>query len=128
MTVLLDTHAFLWFVLDDPQLSPAAKTLIENPATDVFVSPARYWEVAIKVQLGKYALPIPFRQFMDTHIAANAFAVLPIEVRHVEPLTTLPLHHRDPFDRLIIAQAIVENIPTVSADVAFDAYPITRLW
>ncbi len=128
MRVLLDTHAFLWFILDDPQLSPVAKSLIEDPANDVAVSPASYWEVAIKVQLGKYALPIPFRQFMDTHIAANAFEVVPVEVRHVEPLTTLPLHHKDPFDRLIIAQALVEGIPVVSADAAFDAYPVTRLW
>lgn len=128
MRALLDTHAFLWFILDDPQLTPVAKALIEDPATEVLVSPASYWEVAIKVQLGKYALPIPFRQFMDTHIAANAFVVLPVEVRHVEPLTTLPLHHRDPFDRLIIAQAMAEGIPTVSGDTAFDDYPVTRLW
>lgn len=128
MRVLLDTHAFLWFILDDPQLSPAAKAVIENPANDVCVSPASYWEIAIKIQLGKYSLPLPLRQFMDTHLAANAFDVIPVEPRHVEPLTTLPLHHKDPFDRLIISQAIVEGITVVSADTAFDSYPVTRLW
>lgn len=128
MRVLLDTHAFLWFILDDSQLSGTAKGIIENPANDVAVSPASYWEIAIKIQLGKYALQEPFRQFFDTHIAVNAFEVIPIEPRHAEPLTTLPLHHKDPFDRLIIAQAMVEGIPVVSADGAFDAYPVTRLW
>ena len=128
MRVLLDTHAFLWFILDDPQLSPSAKAAIEDPANEVAVSPATYWEIAIKVQLGKYALPIPFRQFMDIHLAANAFDILPVEVRHVEPLTALPLHHKDPFDRLIIAQAIGEGMPVVTADVLFDPYPVQRLW
>ena len=116
MRALLDTHAFLWFILDDPQLTPVAKALIEDPATEVLVSPASYWEVAIKVQLGKYALPIPFRQFMDTHIAANAFVVLPVEVRHVEPLTTLPLHHRDPFDRMLAAHSLTAGLPLCTKD------------
>ncbi len=128
MRVLLDTHAFLWFILDDPQLSPTAKAVIENPANDVAVSPASYWEIAIKIQLGKYSLHSPFRQFFESHIAANAFEIIPVEPRHIEPLTTLPLHHKDPFDRLIIAQAMVEGIPVVSADGAFDAYSVTRLW
>lgn len=131
MRVLLDTHAFLWFILADSQLSGAAKGIIENPGNDVAVSPASYWEIAIKIQLGKYALQEPFRQFFDKHVATNNFSIIPVEPRHAEPLTTLPTsppYHKDPFDRLIIAQAMVEGIPVVSADRAFDAYPVTVHW
>ena len=128
MRVLLDTHAFLWFILADPQLSPAAKLLIEAPANDVDVSPASYWEIAIKIKLGKYALPQPYQSFMESLIAGNDFRILHIEPRHTAVLTTLPPHHKDPFDRLLIAQAMVEGIPIVSADDKFDLYKVRRLW
>jgi PIN domain nuclease of toxin-antitoxin system len=126
--VLLDTHAFLWFLLDDPQLAANARALIEDPANDVEISPASYWEIAIKNGLGKYALPEPYDVFMEREIADNDFRILHIEPRHTAILTTLPAHHKDPFDRLIIAQGIVEGIPVVSGDAAFDRYPVTRLW
>lgn len=128
MRLLLDTHSFLWFVLNDAQLSPAAAALIANPQNHIEISPATYWEIAIKVGLGKYVLADALDVFIERELAANDFHILPIEPRHAAPLTTLPLHHRDPFDRLIIAQALTEQIPIVSADTAFDAYPITRLW
>src|SRR5438874_5031314 len=114
MRVLLDTHAFLWFILDDARLSSSAKTLIEDPANDVEVSPASYWEIAIKIRLGKYTLPEPYATFMERQIAGNDFHILHIEPRHTSVLTTLPFHHRDPFDRLLVAQAMVEGIPIVS--------------
>lgn len=128
MRLLLDTHAFLWFLLDDPQLSATARTLIEDPANDVEVSPASYWEIAIKIKLNKYALPEPYRVFMEREIVDNDFRILHIEPKHTALLTTMPLHHRDPFDRLLVAQALVESIALVSNDLALDAYGTNRLW
>jgi PIN domain nuclease of toxin-antitoxin system len=124
--LLLDTHTFLWFLLEDPQLSTTANNLIVDPASDIEVSPATYWEMAIKISLGKYALPEPYD--IEREIATNDFHILPIEPKHTAVLTTLPFHHRDPFDRLLIAQAMAEAIPILSVDTAFDAYPVTRLW
>lgn len=128
MRLLLDTHTFLWFVLNDPLLSANARGLIVDPHNEIEISPATYWEIAIKIGIGKYSLSEPLQVFFDRELAANQFRVLHIEPRHVAPLTTLPFHHRDPFDRLIIAQAMVEQIPVVSIDAAFDAYPVRRLW
>ena len=128
MRVLLDTHTFLWFLLEDPQLSTTASDVIIDPTNDIEVSPATYWEIAIKIRLGKYALPEPYDIFIEREITTNDFHILPIEPKHTAVLTTLPLHHRDPFDRLLIAQALVEAIPILSVDTAFDAYPVTRLW
>ena len=128
MRALLDTHAFLWFILDDSQLSASARTLIEDPTNDFEASPASYWEIAIKIKLGKYALPQPYRSFMESHIAVNDFHILPIELKHTALLTTMPLHHKDPFDRLLVAQALAEGIPLVSVDDKFDPYGVTRHW
>lgn len=128
MRVVLDTHALLWFALDDPQLSPAAQATIVDPANQVWVSPASWWEIGIKTSLGKYTLTVPHEVFFDAAIADNGFRVLPIEPRHTAALIGLPHHHKDPFDRLIIAQAIVEQMPVLSADVAFDSYPVRRIW
>ena len=125
---MLDTHALLWFVLGDKQLSLAARQLIENSASFKFVSPTSYWEIAIKISIGKYALNEPYETFFDRAIRQNGFQILPIEPRHTVALTTLPYHHRDPFDRLMIAQAMIERQTIVSADTALDAYPIQRLW
>jgi PIN domain nuclease of toxin-antitoxin system len=128
MRLLLDTHTFLWFILDDPRLSSTGRSLIEDPVNDVEVSPASYWEIAIKIRLGKYVLPQPYQQFVESQIAANDFHILSIEPRHTALLTTMPLHHKDPFDRLIVAQTLYEDIPLVSADVQLDAYGVKRLW
>jgi PIN domain nuclease of toxin-antitoxin system len=126
--MLLDTHTFLWFVLGDPRLTANATASIEEPGNEKLVSPASYWEIAIKISLGKYTLSKPYEEFMERGIVENGFVILPIELKHTAVLTTLPFHHRDPFDRLIIAQAMVEGIAVVSGDAAFDAYPVTRLW
>ncbi len=128
MTVLLDTHAFLWFVLDSPQLSDTARELIADPASDVLVSPASYWEIAIKVSLSKLDLHASYEEFMARGIEGNQFDVLPINTRHTAVVSKLPFHHRDPFDRLLVAQATVEQLAIVSADSALDAYEVTRLW
>lgn len=112
MKLLLDTHALLWFCLDDIRLSEDARSLIADGANDVLVSPANYWEIAIKVSLGKYAIDGDFAIFFEDQISENRFTALPISVRHAAEVSRLPFHHRDPFDRLLIAQAIVEQVPT----------------
>jgi PIN domain nuclease of toxin-antitoxin system len=112
--LLLDTHAFLWFLLDDPQVSADALNLLTDPANQKLISPASYWEIAIKIRLGKYALPVAFEPFMTDQIARNHFTIVPITVAHAAVLTTLELHHRDPFDRLLVAQAMIEDLPLVS--------------
>jgi PIN domain nuclease of toxin-antitoxin system len=126
--VLLDTHAFLWFVTDDPQLSTAARAVIVDSVNQVLVSPASYWEIAIKVRLGKYLLSVPYLAFITEGIEGNDFQALPVEPRHTDLLTTMPFHHRDPFDRLLVAQGLAEAIPLVSGDARLDAYRVDRLW
>jgi len=126
--MLLDTHAFLWFITDDKKLSSTAKASIADAVNVILVSPASYWEIAIKISIGKYPLTVPFETFITQGIEGNEFDILPIKPNHTAMLTTLPFHHRDPFDRLVIAQALVEQIPIVSADVDFEAYPVTRIW
>ena len=128
MRLLLDTQAFLWFVLDDPRMSATASTYVTSPDNDIEISPASYWEIAIKISLKKYELQEPYEVFMERELATNQFRILPIEPRHTAVLTSLPFHHRDPFDRLLVAQAMVENIPLISNDMALDAYPVQRLW
>jgi PIN domain nuclease of toxin-antitoxin system len=128
MRLLLDTHAFLWFVLGDPRLVQTARDRIFDPAKVKLVSPASYWEIAIKISLGKYTLNEPYETFMQRGIFGNSFSILPVEPKHTAALTTLPFHHRDPFDRLLVAQALVEQIPVLSTDAALDPYGITRLW
>jgi PIN domain nuclease of toxin-antitoxin system len=128
MRLLLDTHTFLWFAWDDPQLSRAANDLIEDGSNQGFVSAASVWEMAIKVGTGKLVLAKPLDRFLDEHLDVNEIEVLPIERRHSTYVASLPLHHRDPFDRMLVAQSIIEAMPLVSADPALDAYGITRLW
>ena len=128
MRVLLDTHAFLWFVLNDPKLSASARGAIEDPANDVLISPASYWEIAIKVCQKKLDLFAPYDDFMHRGIVGNDLEILPIEPKHTAMVATLPFHHKDPFDRLLIAQALAEAVPLVSADAAIDPYGVTRLW
>ena len=109
-------------------MSQRARELISDAETIVDISPASYWEIAIKISLGKYALPEPYAQFMGRELAINDFGILPIAPRHTALLTDLPFHHRDPFDRLLIAQSMAEGIPLVSCDEHFDAYGISQIW
>ena len=128
MTLLLDTHTVLWFVEDAPDLSPRAQAAIEDTDNTVLCSVASVWEMAIKLGLGKLAMSRPlYPEFADL-LEEHGIQQLAISNRHASEVAGLPLHHRDPFDRLLIAQAIVENLPIVSADQAFDPYPITRIW
>jgi PIN domain nuclease of toxin-antitoxin system len=127
MKLLLDTHAFLWFIEDSPRLSAEAKGLLESDV-DLFISVASLWEIAIKLSTGKLTLTQQFEAFISEQLSKNTIEVLPITVAHLALVATLPFHHRDPFDRLLIAQATVELLPIVSIDQALDHYRIKRLW
>ena len=128
MNYLLDTHSFIWFVEGNNQLSPTAKILIENPKHTIFLSIASIWEMAIKVRLGKLELQQPFAEFVQNHIQQYDIEILPIRLNHLTQISALELHHRDPFDRLLIVQSISENMPILSADSAFNAYDVQRIW
>lgn len=128
MTFLLDTHAFLWFVNDDSMLSVMAKKLIEDPENVIYLSIASIWEIAIKISLGKLEMPSPFTDFIYEQLNENNFTLLEIKIEHTEIVATLPFHHRDPFDRLIIAQSLGENLPIIGRDTTFDAYGVKRYW
>jgi PIN domain nuclease of toxin-antitoxin system len=128
MKLLLDTHALLWFALDDSQLSATARELIMSEEHEKMVSPASYWEIAIKISMKKYLLQQPYEDFLRQAIDDNGFIRLDIEPRHTALITTMPFHHRDPFDRLLVAQAMAESASIVSGDKAFDAYGVDRLW
>jgi PIN domain nuclease of toxin-antitoxin system len=127
MKLLLDTHIFLWFIDDSPLLSAKGKALLEAD-NELLLSIGSLWEIAIKLCLGKLTVAMPTETLMTRQLTSNDIDVLSISVPHLVTVSTLPLRHRDPFDRLIIAQAMVEQMPIVSADPAFDAYPVQRLW
>jgi PIN domain nuclease of toxin-antitoxin system len=126
--LLLDTHTFLWFIDGNPRLSTTARQLIEDPANERFVSIASLWEMAIKASMGRLTFAQPFASLIPDQLQRNSIQVLDITVTHTAQVATLPFHHRDPFDRMLIAQAMVETIPIISVDSAFDAYGVTRLW
>lgn len=126
MRLLLDTCALLWMLGNDPKLSKTARMAVLDPTNERWISPASLMEIAIKVRLGKLPLPSPYQQLFPSQLITNDIQMLPLETRHIEPLTTLPLYHRDPFDRLIAATAIVEGLTLVSADVVFDHYGLAR--
>ncbi len=128
MKLLLDTHSFLWFIGGDGRLSPTARTLIEDVTNEVFLSVASLWEMAIKISLGRLQLAEPFETFIPQQLSLNRMGLLGITISHTAKVATLPFHHRDPFDCLLVAQAQVEQMPLVSSDPAFDTYAITRLW
>lgn len=128
MKFIADTHAFIWFVTDSPQLSAQAKDLLESPESERFFSMASVWEIAIKTNLGKLSFDQPLEQFLPEQIALNYVRLLDISLSHALRIADLPIHHCDPFDRMIIAQSLVENLPVLSNDSALDAYGIKRIW
>lgn len=128
MRLLLDTHTFLWFFVGDNSLSQTARTLIEDESNEKLFSIASLWEIAIKVSIGKLTLTAPFDDIFPDQLANNGIDVPSVTPAHASAVTTLPFYHRDPFDRLLIAQATIEQMELVSIDSAFDDYSVQRLW
>jgi PIN domain nuclease of toxin-antitoxin system len=130
MKLILDTHSFLYFIDGNPKLSVKARALIEDLNNEKFISKASLWEMAIKVSIGKLTLSDRFDDLIPQQIALNGFDLLNIEMKHVCVVANLPFHrdHRDPFDRLLIAQSMAEQLPIVSNDSKFDDYQVRRLW
>lgn len=126
MDYLLDTHSFLWFINGDEQLSARAKEAISDPDAIKYISIVSFWEIAIKINLGKLHLEMTYPELRQ-QVVLNGFDVLPITFEHTAKLTTLKLHHRDPFDRLIISQAQSENLILISKDEHFSKYEQLKL-
>ncbi len=128
MNALLDTHALLWYLAGSSELSAAALAAIQDPANTLFVSPATLWEIGIKDALGKLTLPEPFEQMFPTRLDADGILLLPVLIPHLHRHRHLPFHHHDPFDRIIVAQALVEDMTIITRDSEFPAYGVKLLW
>lgn len=128
MNFLLDTHVFLWWITDDPRLSPRARRLIADGRNRIFLSAASGWEIAIKARLGRLELPDDPERFILNQLAVNAIDVLPVQMSHALHVYKLPDHHRDPFDRLLIAQAQLEKLRILTADAQFSKYAVEVIW
>lgn len=128
MNILLDTHTFIWWDSQIDKLSATALQTCQDPQNTLLLSVASVWEMQIKHQLGKLTLDLPLADIIDTQRKTNGIELLPVELPHVLALDQFPLHHRDPFDRLLLAQATVEGAMLLSCDPAFDAYSANVLW
>lgn len=127
MRLLLDTHAFLWWISDDKKLTRRARRAIAEPSNEVLFSAVSAWEIVLKASLGRLDLPEP-ADFIPEQLDANAFNILPLHLSHALAVDGLPDHHRDPFDRLLVGQALSETIPIVSGDSQVARYPIRVIW
>jgi PIN domain nuclease of toxin-antitoxin system len=128
MKLLLDTHAFLWFITGSSRLSAVARAAIEDEANVVYVSAASAWEIAVKSSLGKLTLAEPYDVLLPREIRDNGFTYLGVELTHTARVNVLPFHHRDPFDRLLVAQAMIEGMQLVTADPALKDYGVPVVW
>lgn len=128
MKRLLDTHTFLWFIGKSPKISLEARNQITNNQEQLYLSIVSLWEIAIKVSIGKLTLHQPFEILFPHQLNINGIKQLNVAVSHTTLVSKLNFHHNDPFDRMLIAQAMTENMAIISADTAFDAYGVTRLW
>ena len=128
MRVLVDTQVFLWWVEGTRVLPARARAALADPDNECLISLASAWELAIKAGLGKLKLSLPVKRFVVENVAANGFRMLDIGIAHVGRVETLALHHGDPFDRLLIAQALEENLTIVTADPVFRKYGVRRIW
>ncbi len=128
MKAILDTHAFLWWVLDNPKLSGTARNFIIDPDNTIYLSAVSAWEMAIKWSLGKLTLPDQPDSFVRQQLEINNFSPLPIQINHGLYIHELPEIHKDPFDRLLVAQSIIENLLLISTDSVLKKYPVSLLW
>jgi PIN domain nuclease of toxin-antitoxin system len=126
MKILIDTHVMLWGIQDPARVSSRVRALL--PAADVWISVASLWEILTKVQIGKLVLPAPVGDYLAAKLKMNGVSVLPLNFDHVRRLEEIALHHRDPFDRILIAQSIEEKLPLVTSDAAFRNYPVQTIW
>ncbi len=128
MNLLIDSHTFAWWRDEPRKLSPVAFAEISNPNNDIFLSVVTVWELQIKIALNKFAIKGGLQNTVNDEQQNNGFQILPVELSHALYLENLPLHHKDPFDRLLISQAIVENMTLVTADAEFTKYQVNLLW
>ena len=128
MRFLLDTHSFLWFIAGNERLSQVARELIEDEDNTRLLSTASLWEIAILLRLGKITLNQPFDVYVSQKMRLNRIETMNIQINHLSLVSSLPFHHRDPFDRLMAAQCLVEGLPILSVDSIFDDYGVQRLW
>jgi PIN domain nuclease of toxin-antitoxin system len=128
MKVLLDTRSFLWFIEGSSKLSTVARSHIENPDNERFLSVASLWEIAIKAGMGRISIAMTMDELIQHEVLGNAITILAIGGRHLEILRQLPFHHRDPFDRLIIAQSLSEGLSIVGNDADFGSYSVSLMW
>ncbi len=128
MRYLLDTHTFLWWNMDDAQLSPLAKEIIADGDNEIFLSAATAWELAIKTARGRLALPEDPTRYVSNRINLHGFQALPIQIYHAVQVYKLPMHHADPFDRLLIAQSQIEAMPLISVDGEIRKYEVEVVW
>ena len=128
MNILVDTHTFLWAVTDDRRLSETARALIGDGANQVFLSAASMWEIVLKAGAGKLHVTGGASRFLEHEIRRNRLSPLPIQLAHILRVTSLPPIHKDPFDRLLIAQAQVENLPLITSDAEITRYPVQVIW
>ncbi len=127
MKLLLDTHIFIWWADQPEKLSHAALSALQEEANELLLSVASLWEMQIKIQLGKLKLSVPLKELVKTQQETNQLNLLPVELKHVLALDALPFHHKDPFDRLLMAQSLEEDLTLVSVDSQFTAYPVKLL-
>jgi PIN domain nuclease of toxin-antitoxin system len=128
VNLLLDSHAFLWFIAGDDRLSGPARRAIEATGNLSLLSVASLWEIGIKASLGRLTLERPFLELVPRQMEVNGFELLPVEVVHISRVISLPFHHRDPFDRMLAAQCLTDDLTIVSRDATFDAYGVRRIW
>ena len=128
MKLLLDTHTFLWFIWADSQLSEHAREAISQDSAQCVLSTASLWEICVKVSLGKLTVLQPFEKLVEEHVLANGIEIISMNATHLDVMVDLPFHHRDPFDRLILAQAIQEQATIVSKDSKLKLYNVELLW
>lgn len=128
MRFLLDTHSLIWMSVNEARLSNLARETIADVDNELFLSPVSFWEISIKISTGKFRLTESVEDFVGREIQKNELRLLPIELMHAAEVSRLPFHHRDPFDRMLVAQAIVEQLPIISADAQLDTYSVQRVW
>jgi PIN domain nuclease of toxin-antitoxin system len=128
MRYLLDTHTFLWWNMDDAQLSPLAKETIADGDNEIFLSAATAWEIAIKTARGRLELPEDPTRYVSSRMNLHGFQALPVQIHHAVQVYKLPMHHADPFDRLLITQSQIESMPLISVDAEIRKYEVEVVW